>query len=627
MIVTFYSHKGGVGRTLALANVAYSLATDRYEPCKVLIWDFDLEAPGLQQVFKCNWGKKKLGFVDLISRYLDTGEIADISEYVHPTDVQGVDILPAGYMDESYPSKYGKINWGDLYHNKDGFDLLENIKLQIQSREQKYDYVLIDSRTGYSDVSGICTLQLPQVVVLVFRLNDQNLTGISDVYKIIQSHCQEKGTPSIDVIPVISPTLPFAAKEANTQYRKARHVFGELELLNISFDPALNYKERIMLKERAEYKMIPPILRDYSRLSKMVRRLNQEDPLTVFEAGLDRHEVNDFDGAFQKFKRAIELRPQNPRYWTHLVEAADPRFEVDQESLKIKQVEALVNQYLDQHPSDAQMFLVKAKVLSIQGQPLSDEILSVLNKAIEIDPNLIEAYMLRGRFKTSLRQYEQAIADLSKRVELDTKDWDGFSNRAYCYQQLHDFTKAESDYGRAIQLNRKEPFLYFRRAKFYFSCEMFDKANADIQKILAIAPSFKQSHLLLIHLLMRMGQREEALRRLDALVSEGLQHSDYLNFAEAYICTAQPNKALKLIDEDLPEGHPFRAVTKALKTIVELLLGKVTSKKVRLETFKPIKSSWDWTELEVFAKRAGTEGLFPEEVMKTVLKIVQACRH
>lgn len=627
MIVTFYSHKGGVGRTLALANVAYSLATDRDAPCRVLIWDFDLEAPGLQHVFQCDWGKKKLGFVDLISRYLETGEAADISEYIHSTDVQGVDILPAGYMDESYPNKYGKINWGDLYHNRDGFDLLERIKHQIQSREQKYDYVLIDSRTGYSDVSGICTLQLPQVVVLVFRLNDQNLTGIGDVYKIIQSHCQEKGTPSIDVIPVISPTLPFAAKEANTQYKKARRVFGDLELLNISFDPALNYKERIMLKERAEYRMTPPILRDYSRLSKKVRLLNQEDPLTVFLAGLERYELNDFDGAFQKFKRAIELRPQNPRYWTHLADAANPRFETDQGSLKIKQVEELVNQYLGQHPTDAQMFLVKAKVLSYQGQFLSDEAQSVLDKAIEIDPNLIEAYMLRGRLKTSLRQYEQAIADLSKRVELDPKDWDGFANRAHCYRQLNDFTKAESDYSRAIQLNRKEPFLYFGRAKFYFFYERFDKANADIQKVLAIAPSFKQAHLLLIHLLMRMGQREEALRKLDAFASDGFLLSDHLNLAEAYICMAQPDKALGLMEEDLPEGHPYRAEAKAFKIMAELLLGKVTSEEVNFETIKPIKSSWDWTELEVFAKRGGIESLFPEEVMETVSRIIKAYQH
>ena len=41
-VATFYSFKGGVGRTLALLNVAYELADSGL---KVLVVDFDLEAP------------------------------------------------------------------------------------------------------------------------------------------------------------------------------------------------------------------------------------------------------------------------------------------------------------------------------------------------------------------------------------------------------------------------------------------------------------------------------------------------------------------------------------------------------------------------------------------------------
>ena len=41
--IAFYSHKGGVGRSLVLANVAYELARLGR---KVLVMDLDLEAPG-----------------------------------------------------------------------------------------------------------------------------------------------------------------------------------------------------------------------------------------------------------------------------------------------------------------------------------------------------------------------------------------------------------------------------------------------------------------------------------------------------------------------------------------------------------------------------------------------------
>src|SRR5262245_29153629 len=47
-IVTFYSWKGGVGRTMALANVAVQLAR---MGSTVLVVDWDLEAPGLDRYF------------------------------------------------------------------------------------------------------------------------------------------------------------------------------------------------------------------------------------------------------------------------------------------------------------------------------------------------------------------------------------------------------------------------------------------------------------------------------------------------------------------------------------------------------------------------------------------------
>src|SRR5439155_25792403 len=48
------------------------------------------------------------------------------------------------------------------------------------------DYVLIDSRTGDTDVKGICTRQLPDAVVLMFTPNEQNLAGLENVCRDIR---------------------------------------------------------------------------------------------------------------------------------------------------------------------------------------------------------------------------------------------------------------------------------------------------------------------------------------------------------------------------------------------------------------------------------------------------------
>src|SRR5262249_32270779 len=45
MIISFYSYKGGVGRSMAMANLAVLFARAGF---RVLVVDFDLEAPGLE---------------------------------------------------------------------------------------------------------------------------------------------------------------------------------------------------------------------------------------------------------------------------------------------------------------------------------------------------------------------------------------------------------------------------------------------------------------------------------------------------------------------------------------------------------------------------------------------------
>ena len=69
-VVTFYSYKGGTGRTMALANVAWILAANGH---KVLAVDWDLESPGLYKYFRPFLDRAAItatpGIIELISDY------------------------------------------------------------------------------------------------------------------------------------------------------------------------------------------------------------------------------------------------------------------------------------------------------------------------------------------------------------------------------------------------------------------------------------------------------------------------------------------------------------------------------------------------------------------------------
>ena len=88
-IITFYSYKGGTGRTMALADVAWILASNGK---RVLVVDWDLEAPGLHRYFRPLLPDKELakseGVLDMFWRFsvaaLDSAS-GDDTEWYLPT--------------------------------------------------------------------------------------------------------------------------------------------------------------------------------------------------------------------------------------------------------------------------------------------------------------------------------------------------------------------------------------------------------------------------------------------------------------------------------------------------------------------------------------------------------------
>jgi cellulose biosynthesis protein BcsQ len=194
-IVTFYSYKGGVGRTMALANVAVLLANWGY---RVLMVDWDLEAPGLEYYFTSYGGVDKEhivqqeGIVDLLrhSRLAEwqeavveipslsfekPGRRSGTSTFQHP-----LHLLTAGQRTNktAYFAALRQIDFRAFYMEEGGDELVETMRMEWMER---YDFILVDSRTGITDIGGICTVQLPDMVVLFFTANEQSLEGILEV--------------------------------------------------------------------------------------------------------------------------------------------------------------------------------------------------------------------------------------------------------------------------------------------------------------------------------------------------------------------------------------------------------------------------------------------------------------
>jgi len=182
-IVSFYSYKGGVGRTTALALFAtfYSINYGK----KVFIIDCDFEAPGLINFFGlCNDEILKNGIIEYIK---DKEALPDISlskEYLYEVSREytkngEIYILPAGNIMEhldriDYIEALARL---DIHNTDTVVDQFKDVIEDI-NRSFKPDVILIDTRTGLNDTFGIISNRLSDIIVGFFRNNTQTRPGL-----------------------------------------------------------------------------------------------------------------------------------------------------------------------------------------------------------------------------------------------------------------------------------------------------------------------------------------------------------------------------------------------------------------------------------------------------------------
>jgi cellulose biosynthesis protein BcsQ len=224
IIYTFYSFKGGAGRTMALANVAALLSKWGR---RVLIVDWDLEAPGVERFFAShNQDAKRLrssypGITDLMLSRVGGAKLSwrDCSVQISP----GLFIIGAGRDDGEYVKRVQGLNFEELFGKYDLGTFIEHLRSEWIS---EFEFVLIDSRTGITDIGGICTVHLPDVLVLFFTANDSSTEGALDIFRRAMS-AQER--LPLDRGRLIAVPVP-SRDESRTEYESAlrwKGIFAE----------------------------------------------------------------------------------------------------------------------------------------------------------------------------------------------------------------------------------------------------------------------------------------------------------------------------------------------------------------------------------------------------------------
>ncbi len=338
-IITFYSYKGGVGRSFVLANIAGVMAQ---WGARVLCVDWDLEAPGLHYFFPDIQGNaEKTSLLHLLESVSSAKapvarKAAQADDSTRPplpwqecvnTVLVGatgktVDLIVAGRAADDYVRRVYDLGWQALYEHHALGEFLERLR---QEWAQAYDFVLLDSRTGLTDIGGICTIHLPDMVVPVFTANRQSMEGTAFMARRINEQRREffYSSGSAIIMPLLSrweekdapddarawwPKILEILRPSYNIWRNPDVPVERLaELLKIPYKAKWNFGERLAVLEESDtdpgsvayhlHLVAALLVMDFAQTDLLAREPGGYVALASERAALSRTEARPHDDA------------------------------------------------------------------------------------------------------------------------------------------------------------------------------------------------------------------------------------------------------------------------------------------------------------------------------------------
>lgn len=510
--ITFYSYKGGVGRTLALVNIANRLAEFGKKVC---VMDFDLEAPGLDSKYANGLqGKITQGLVDYIYSYACQHIIPkQIKAYTVEVDTFSTEnkltFIPAGNTaDGNYWKKLARINWWDLLYAEHsyGIDFFLNLKKQIED-ELKPDYLLIDSRTGITEMSSVTMSILADEIVVLAANNEENIRGCA---RILDALTQEDNN--------------LLGNEKEIHFVLTRIPFGknpdEKTQNEIRYDQKINFIREVVKKNGKELASTTKIHSDReleknelcnafytykasatssaTEYLELYASLTQSDFTEIerkafreykqYQLDIDRAELylkENKEEFYGSIRELIRKYPKFPHAYMLLCNYYGKKFDFEK-------MLTCAGKGLENAVAGQETFHIYLAIANLYLNKLDDAIQAI----DKVKSNkLVEEFYRVQIYHRRFHNQEKDIAAISQLIEQYPSDPDLYTQRAGYYRYYRQYELALKDVYRALEINTESNLAYMTLAEikydmedkeeFYRNMEMGLKYKFDMRQVKA----------------------------------------------------------------------------------------------------------------------------------------------
>jgi hypothetical protein len=271
-VVTFFSFKGGVGRTTTLASCALQAARKGE---RVAVIDLDLEAPGVGSLFGVNADR---GVLDVLVEHLATG-VADVASVRRPAaglpDDLGdlIDVLPAGRLDVGYLEKLSRLDFSGSTSGVEEAQIpvREALLAMLQGVRDAFAprWIFLDARAGLHDLAGLSLHGMAHLDVLFSRANAQGLAGLDVVLGALSRRQRDAASRTMLVhamapVSVTEATAERARMQGETHAMFVRHgLFAASDVPEVAADDGDHRPWTVQRVEAIERNdALPVILRE-----------------------------------------------------------------------------------------------------------------------------------------------------------------------------------------------------------------------------------------------------------------------------------------------------------------------------------------------------------------------------
>jgi cellulose biosynthesis protein BcsQ len=277
-IVSFFSFKGGVGRTTTLVATALTLARHGH---RVAVVDLDLESPGISTFFLPDTEESPPGMIDYLLEKNIQGKnwkLKDHLEVVKDPKLLGdteksLPILSAGNVDNNYLEKLARLDCQNLLNvNNPLQKTWSDMFKELNEAAGKLDFILLDTRTGFHDLGGLAIAELSHAAVIFGTQSRQSWAGLTHVIRRLAKPLAPEPLPLL-LIHALAPGIgvPGREKELREFREQAYSVFQDHYYKSSEDPPNSNDQEA----------SFDPIVIDWQ--SELRREINLSERDSTFE--------------------------------------------------------------------------------------------------------------------------------------------------------------------------------------------------------------------------------------------------------------------------------------------------------------------------------------------------------